>query len=129
MRIIKSIRALGIAAFGFAVLVLPVVAAQQPMKIENVRVTLGSLLVDHRLGGNQRRHDHQVDSERRDGDAVGLRHGRVSGGPGGHLGYKLLPQPGGAAAVGQRVRVAGGLVGVLLFLLLGLIAEKAHRRL
>ena len=34
MRIIKSIRALGIAAFGFAVLVLPVVAAQQPMKIE-----------------------------------------------------------------------------------------------
>src|SRR5207253_11279769 len=34
MQIVKNIRALGIAAFGFAVLVLPVVAAQQPMKIE-----------------------------------------------------------------------------------------------
>src|SRR5436309_3035169 len=34
MQIIKNIRAIGIAAFGFAVLVLPVVAAQQPMKIE-----------------------------------------------------------------------------------------------
>src|SRR5438034_560033 len=34
MQIIKNIRAIGIAAFGFAVLVLPVVAAQQPLKIE-----------------------------------------------------------------------------------------------
>ena len=34
MQIIKNIRAIGIAAFGFVVLVLPVVAAQQPMKIE-----------------------------------------------------------------------------------------------
>jgi hypothetical protein len=34
MQIVKSLRALGIAACGFVALVLPVVAAQQPMKIE-----------------------------------------------------------------------------------------------
>src|SRR5207244_11985542 len=42
MQMVKNSRAIGIAAFGFAVLVLPVVAAQQPMKIEFSNDTAGA---------------------------------------------------------------------------------------
>ena len=34
MQVVRSLRALGIAACGFIALVLPVVGAQQPLKIE-----------------------------------------------------------------------------------------------
>ena len=42
MQIVKSLRATGIAACVFAALVLPVVAAQQPMKIEFANDTVGA---------------------------------------------------------------------------------------
>ena len=42
MQIVKNIRAIGIAVFGFGVLVLPVVAAQQPLKIEFANDTVGA---------------------------------------------------------------------------------------
>ena len=42
MQIGKSLRALSIAVCGFAALVLPVVAAQQPMKIEFSNDTVGA---------------------------------------------------------------------------------------
>ena len=42
MQIAKNIRAIGIAVFGFAILVLSVVAAQQPLKIEFSNDTVGA---------------------------------------------------------------------------------------
>jgi hypothetical protein len=42
MRIVKRIRGIGIAAFGCMLLVLPVVAAQQPLKIEFAHDTIGA---------------------------------------------------------------------------------------
>ena len=42
MQIVKSVRALGIAACGFAILVLPVVAAQRPLKIEFANDIVGA---------------------------------------------------------------------------------------
>ena len=42
MQIVKSLRSIGIAACVFAALVLPVVAAQQPMKIEFANDTVGA---------------------------------------------------------------------------------------
>ena len=42
MHISKSLRALGLAACGFVVLVLPVIAAQQPLKIEFANDTVGA---------------------------------------------------------------------------------------
>ena len=42
MHIRKSLKALGLAACGFVALVLPVVAAQQPMKIEFANDTVGA---------------------------------------------------------------------------------------
>src|SRR5215831_17742055 len=42
MQIVKNIKALGIAVLGFAIVVLPVVAAQQPLKIEFSNDTVGA---------------------------------------------------------------------------------------
>src|SRR5215475_4454187 len=42
MHIIKSLRAISIAVCGFVILVLPVVAAQQPLKIEFSNDTVGA---------------------------------------------------------------------------------------
>ena len=42
MQIVKNSRALGIAVIGFAALVLPVVAAQQPLKIEFANDSVGA---------------------------------------------------------------------------------------
>ena len=42
MQIVKNIRAIGMAVLGFAVVVLPVVAAQQPMKIEFSNEVVGA---------------------------------------------------------------------------------------
>ena len=42
MQVVRSLRALGIAACGFIALVLPVVAAQQPLKIEFAHDAVGA---------------------------------------------------------------------------------------
>src|SRR5438874_12828197 len=42
MQIVKNSRAIGIAVIGFAALVLPVIAAQQPLKIEFLNETVGA---------------------------------------------------------------------------------------
>jgi hypothetical protein len=42
MQVVRSLRALGIAACGFVALVLPVVVAQQPLKIEFAQDTVGA---------------------------------------------------------------------------------------